>query len=907
MNPQFHNMLTEREQEVLDCLVEGMTNREIADRLFIAETTVSWYNRQIYNKLGVDNRRQAAKYARQHNLEKPDTTQSQRKTKSKHNLPASITPFVGRGEEIQRLKILISNNETRLITILAPGGMGKTRLALETARYFLDSFQDGVYFIALQPIAEANQIMEAVGKQIQPMLVTDHHSVVEHVLDMLKNRQLLLVMDNYEHLIEGAHYVTDILEHAPDVKIIVTSRQRLNFHSETVMSLSGLPRVSRKDPSDATTLFLDSVKRLNPDYSPTEADYQKIDEICDLTQGMPLALLLAAAWSNTLTIAQIAEEITKGIDFLESDSGDLPERHQGIRSVFEPTWWRLSYDERLIFARMSVFAGGCTLEAVTQITDVNVLILRDLVNKALITLTESGRYEIHELLRQYAEEKLRLLGDYDEAKQAHAEHYAELMRWYGNNFYKVGAFNKIATEIDNIRAMWWHLVVHEQWRWLEIMMIGFRRMLNAVANYHEIARWYQFAIETLEQSDEFEKEQGVYGSLMGCLVYVYDELKHVNRKQMHDRAYHILDGCELNLYSGYVLLNLAIDMVDDTDLVLRTFDRVVPIFKQANFSNGLTIAHIMRMYSYMNYDLDLALDHGLEAVAIAEQAGDLAGGGWATGIIGEIMMYRYQYNEALKYSYQHYENFRRIKMFTASTSALSQIAQIHFLLGENVHAISTLKKSIEQCRLYKSIRREIITLFDICSLYIELEQIKEAEYYFNLAKECIETYETYKDNNQIKHFVFLLESWLSLVHGNYDEAQATCRLALNSFSNTSRDTWLSRIEPLQHYVYAQVLIAQQQLDEATSFLRSAIKVLPPAMFYKQLQGIMTYAQLRDMPEKVALLSFVANHAGTAPIDRKRANSMLDDFSQTLDESLFEEIVKRGQTFDLTSVIDQLMI
>ena len=300
--------LTERENEILACLAQGMTNLEIGEALHLAVTTVKWYTRQIYNKLGVNSRREAAIFAQDNGLFSVSITHT---PDIKHNLPADTTPFVGRHHEIESISGLIKNQNHRLITILAPGGMGKSRLAIQAARQQLDNFADGVFFVPLQPLSAPDQIVIAIGDSIGFVFLPDARTPERQLLDFLADKVMLLVLDNYEHLLAGTHHITDILLHASAVRILVTSREKLNLTSETIIHLQGLTYDRDGAQSDAADLFVDTVKRLTPSYKDSSDHQAIIDHICQLTEGMPLALLLAAAWSDTLTLAQIAGEIER--------------------------------------------------------------------------------------------------------------------------------------------------------------------------------------------------------------------------------------------------------------------------------------------------------------------------------------------------------------------------------------------------------------------------------------------------------------------------------------------------------------------------------------------------------------------------------------------------------------------
>ena len=435
--PQIEE-LTARELEALQHLADGLNNREIADAMFIQRPTVNWYLRRIYPKLKVNNRAQAIVIANQHGLifrelenesDEENTKPELLKTELKrHNLPDITGAFIGRKQELADIDRVLSDPKARLVTILAPGGMGKSALAIEVARQQFDNFRDGVYLVELAPLDDVqhipSQIAEALNYQFQ-----QGDEPLQQILNYLRYKQLLLVLDNFEHLLDGSPIVSQILNHAPEVQIIVTSRQRLNLRSETVFSISGLgyPVTANglKD-HEASDLFLQEMQRVQPDFELNETTASAIIHICQMVEGMPLALILASAWGDMLSVAEIADELEKGLDFLSVEMPDIPHRHWDMRAMLQTTWERLSEPEQDAFMKMSIFQGGCTREAAEQVTGANLRTLTSLTNKALLKRdTKTGRFSIHELLRQYAAEQLHAQDLLEITQESHFEYYSQ--------------------------------------------------------------------------------------------------------------------------------------------------------------------------------------------------------------------------------------------------------------------------------------------------------------------------------------------------------------------------------------------------------------------------------------------------------------------------------------------------
>jgi predicted ATPase len=298
----------------------------------------------------------------------------------RHNLPLQPTPFIGRKTELAVMDKWMDDQTSRLVTIVGPGGIGKTRLALACGDHQLTAgtrFPNGIFFVNLALLNEADQIIPTLAGVLDFQLQSrqDGHSPQQQLLDYLRPKRLLLLLDNFDHLLSppvspsvegirrGAELVADILQAAPEVQILVTSRERLHLRTEQVYPIEGLEFPDWETPEDAAgytavQLFLQSARRNQPDFALRDgADLTNLAHICCLVAGMPLALELAASWVDMLPLAEIAAELQKGLNFLETDMQDIPERHRSIRAAIDYSWHKLDEKERDIFAKLSVFRG----------------------------------------------------------------------------------------------------------------------------------------------------------------------------------------------------------------------------------------------------------------------------------------------------------------------------------------------------------------------------------------------------------------------------------------------------------------------------------------------------------------------------------------------------------------------
>jgi predicted ATPase len=337
--------------------------------------------------------------------------------------------------------------------------MGKTRLALQVAAQMLESFAQGLYFVELDRIKSPDLVVQAVA-QVLPITQLSNEDPKARVLAYLRDKAILLIMDNFEHVLEGAGFVQEILSVAPRVQILATSRVRLNLTSETVFNVGGLAiGAAAVEQNSAIQLFVQSAKRTRPQFELTAEVLPAVTRICRLVEGMPLAIVLAAAWINTLPVPEICDEIEKSIDMLETEQRDVPDRQRSVRAVIESSWSQIDATLQNQMKRLSVFRGGFTRAAAQEVAGATLRSLSQLVEKALLRRDpDSGRYSMHELLRQYAEEQPVTSSDLEQtADEAHATFFADWMRarWTDlRGTRQKPALMEIEADLDNIRIAW---------------------------------------------------------------------------------------------------------------------------------------------------------------------------------------------------------------------------------------------------------------------------------------------------------------------------------------------------------------------------------------------------------------------------------------------------------------------
>ncbi len=402
-----------------------------------------------------------------------------------HNLPLQLTPFVGREAELVQLQNLLAQPDVRLITILGAGGMGKTRLALALANQILSNqdghkehpYRHGVYFASLARLETADLLLPAIAEAIN-FHFAEGNNQAEQLLRYLANKAMLLVLDNFEHLLTGTSLVDEVLQAAPRLKIVITTRMRLNRQMEQLFPMGGMayPPENGKNASklseySAVRLFLQCARRVRPGFDLTDDNQAYVLQICQLLQGMPLGIVLAASWLDSLSPRAISREMQQDIDFLATDMADVPRRQSSLRAAFNHSWRLLNVREQEIYCQMSIFRGGFSRAAAQTITGATLRDLQALVNKSLLTLSPDRRYDVHELLRQFAAEKLSERLELETAvRQHHSAHYCNLLQQHTANWHnahQLEALAEVTHEANNIQVAWSWALGHEAWSRLD--------------------------------------------------------------------------------------------------------------------------------------------------------------------------------------------------------------------------------------------------------------------------------------------------------------------------------------------------------------------------------------------------------------------------------------------------------
>ena len=366
--------------------------------------------------------------------------------------------FIGRAAELRTIASLLEADDGRMVTLLGPGGVGKSRLARRALQELAAGFADGTLFVALEDLARADEIGARLARELG---LPDGDGPLERSLQHLATRRMLVVLDNFENFDAGAVRPDLWLKRCPGVKLLVTSRVRLGLAGEQLLPIDGLPCPEPEDADDLETfdaarLFVRSVRRLDPSFRPA-AEAPAIVDICARLGGLPLALELAASWTRVLGCEAIAAELRQGIELLQSSDRARPARHASIESVFEQSWQLLGDRERKALVRLSVFRGGFTPDAARAVAGAAPPVLAALADKSLLR-KEGTRLALHPLLQQWSASRLAAMGLEGDAGAAHASFFLRQMArlTVGALQGRRDALKLLDQEFENCRAAWRH-------------------------------------------------------------------------------------------------------------------------------------------------------------------------------------------------------------------------------------------------------------------------------------------------------------------------------------------------------------------------------------------------------------------------------------------------------------------
>ncbi len=517
--------------------------------------------------------------------------------KDKH-LPAQLTPFIGREVDLFEIRAKLLQSSCRLLSIISAGGMGKTRLAIEVARSLVDDFQDGVFFVSFAAVDSPNQMIYTIANALNYTFL-EQSDQKSQLCDFLQDKEVLIVLDNLEHLLEGANHINDLLLKATGLKILATSRESLNLRAENQYLLEGLTLLEEEQnftECDAYKFFLDRARAQDNNFIASNTQASQIIYICNFLGGIPLAIELTASWLRSLTLDEVTTELKSDLMLFESPLRDMPTRHKSMQRVFDYSWQLLTEAEQHTLIDLTVFSGGFSRQAANEIAGVTLPMLRSLTNKSFIKLTLNNRYEQHPLMLQLC--RAQASGkdsDYSACMEKHAHYYCIFLHEKNmlltndvDNKKLAETAKEIAIELENIRNAWKYASEQKREDLLEKGLLGLKWFLHNQMLIDEGKEMMQSAALQLDKNSllksqllracgSFAVTQGKCETSFAPLIEAI-EIARTNQDK-HSLALTLSD---------YALAKQALGLYDEQE-VASCYTEALQLYKDVNDFDGIAM------------------------------------------------------------------------------------------------------------------------------------------------------------------------------------------------------------------------------------------------------------------------------------------------------------------------------
>lgn len=585
-----------------------------------------------------------------------------------YHLPKSRSRFLGRSEELRLLSELLADPITGLVTITGSGGVGKTRLAVQAAGDIADSFPDGVFFVPLGPVDSKDDIVQAIVSSMELTFFSSTEPLIEQLREYLTGRRTLLLLDCFEHLVDGAALVSELLDAADGLTILVTSRSPLGIPGESVFDLRGMI-CAEEDPAGcepdggALSLFEESAARAVPGFRLTWDLEPLAVEICRRLEGIPLAIELATSWLALMSLAEVYQEILRNPELVGTGPADMPPRHRSLLDVIHGTWRLLSAEERRVLESLSCFRGSFSREAALSVARTEDHILDALVGKSLLRTEGGDLLSMHEVTGKYAEKRLRedpVL--YRGARERHCKFFTgalgemEKDRWSGG---KKALISVVSRDLENIRTAW-------RWAVSQVDAEAVGLLLGAVYGFYTNRGW-------------FRDGQKLFSEALQAL----DSSPGVGPE------WTVAVGT-LRMRLGWLNVNLG-NYSEGRSLIARSLDDFRSVGDRSQEASALYYLSAMSLFQG-NYDL--AENLGSECLESAVASGNdhrLANAWLAKGNIARRMG---RFDDAREFYDEGFAMYDRLGDEVGRAVCLGNLGITAYRLGEMEHALELCRSSL---------------------------------------------------------------------------------------------------------------------------------------------------------------------------------------------------------------------
>lgn len=714
-------------------------------------------------------------------------------------LPSPSTPFIGRADEINQVVQLTCDPSIHLLTLVGPGGTGKTRLSIQAASEITGFFPDGVWFIPLATIQSVQGLVPAIAKGLTFQFIAGLEQPRQQLLDYLREKHLLLLLDNFEHLVEGGRdLLVDILNAAPRAKLLITSRQRLNLQTEQVYLVPGMrtphPSITSTwdDPAEqskaysAVQLLLERARRVRPGFQLTRQNMQAVIQICHLVDGSPLGIVLAGAWLELLPPDEIVNEITRSLDFLESNAADIPERQRSLRAVFNSSWNLLNADEQKAFRRLCLFQGNFSRQAAQEVGGCSIQTLLSLVNKSWLLQADDGRYLLHEVMKQFGMEHLQAdQAGWRETKDKHAAFFSAFMQVQGRALRtsgQVAALKAMKIELDNnLPDAWQWLVEAGQ---LDILI---EKMLPGLFHYWLIRSGSPEFISLVKLARKAVTTSGGRRSMVQQAVLetvetsfeltamVYDDLPKERLEQLWRRVKDSDLSDEMGVW--YLVLIATYGSALNFEEVKRVLVEMLPGIGSAQDPWELGFVTFLRGQFTIGETVEIHKKYLLDALEIFQKLGVVQEQGSVLLGLSELAARELDYEQAIAYGQKAKQYLEQVGDEWGVNVVWNYLAEFYIYLGKLEQAFQAYRE-LKNYSEKRGNRRMLGTNYSWESL--QLTRYGSLDYALEMRKKSLEiSIEVHNQNDTAYHTWELGEIYRLM--GDLEQARKYYRQALALF------------------------------------------------------------------------------------------------------------------------------
>jgi predicted ATPase/DNA-binding SARP family transcriptional activator len=798
------------------------------------------------------------------------------------NFPILSPAFFGREQELEELTRLFTSPEYRIISLVGPGGIGKTRLAIQFASQVAQYFSDGVYFISFASIQDPDFIPILLAEALKFSFFGSINQA-EQLGKHLHRMKALLVIDNFEHLrVEGAKLLSILLSQTHHVKILITSRERLNMIAETILEVRGLPVPSKTTEENAESyssikLFIHNSQKTFPRFS-YQNNREAITRICQLVDGIPLGILLASSWVRVFSCPEIASEISKNIDFLTTTAPDIDPRHRSLGAVFDNSWKLLSEEERRILRRLSIFQSAFTNHAAQEICDATQLILAVFADKSLLFHRQDNRYEMLATFHQYASGKLEEVEDELSAtKLKFCDYYTDFCAQKHhqlNTPTQQAALVDITLELENIRTAWNWMIDSDLWDHIS-------KIKDLLLAYHVM----------------------IGNSIQGRELYRLALLK-LNR--LNDPNLDLIRASMQQLSAWMTIKNgFVSEGIQGLTECIETFR-----LHNASWDIALTLMFLTEAHRTTG-NIHQAKNHIEDALNIL-RGDDIPKSNYVVAftahcqsILGTILMEMGDLVQARKNLDASLATHNRIGTYYGTIHPLMGLGKLAYFQGEFIQARDLFLQAMETATKIYDRRGMALLHNNLGAVYEEIVNISESYHHVSSAlKLCRETGDRRLTavilNNLAYHQLRYLHQPAEAIRTYHECIEMFSELGdLRGITYTSYDV---------SKAYLKVGLADEAWNYCLRSLHTAMTLDSTPLILHSLHGFAhLFAQTKEHERALRLCYLIVNHPQVQPDTQKRAIVSRAELETILPPGIIQSARNWGESAILQEVIDQILI